>query len=54
MEFQNEVLAHQLRKEDEILQRSQLQLEEKIAEYNGLTRQLQSALEEGKRMVLMI
>ncbi|KFO87940.1 Outer dense fiber protein 2-like, partial [Buceros rhinoceros silvestris] len=51
MEFQNEVLAHQLRKEDEILQCSQLQLEEKIAEYNGLTRQLQSALEEGKRMV---
>ncbi|NWR63277.1 ODF2L protein, partial [Bucorvus abyssinicus] len=51
MEFQNEELAYQLRKEDESLQCSQLQLEEKIAEYNGLTRQLQSALEEGRKMV---
>ncbi|NXT58393.1 ODF2L protein, partial [Pluvianellus socialis] len=51
MEFQNEELACQLRKEDENLQRSKLQLEEKIVEYNGLTRQLQSALEEGRKMV---
>ncbi|XP_074732533.1 protein BCAP isoform X3 [Strix uralensis] len=51
MEFQNEELACQLRKEDERLQCSKLQLEEKIAEYNGLTRQLESALEEGRKMV---
>ncbi|NXU10233.1 ODF2L protein, partial [Pardalotus punctatus] len=51
MEFQNEVLTCQLRKEDESLQCSKLQLEEKIAEYNALTRQLESALEEGRKMV---
>ncbi|NXS66586.1 ODF2L protein, partial [Pandion haliaetus] len=51
MEFQNEELACQLKKEDESLQCSKLQLEEKTAEYNGLTRQLESALEEGRKMV---
>ncbi|NWV84774.1 ODF2L protein, partial [Dasyornis broadbenti] len=51
MEFQNEKLACQLRKEDESHQCSKLQLEEKIAEYNALTRQLESALEEGRKMV---
>ncbi|NXE21629.1 ODF2L protein, partial [Ardeotis kori] len=51
MEFQNEELACHLKKEDESLQCSKLQLEEKIAEYNGLTRQLESALEEGRKMV---
>uniref|UniRef100_A0A8C3K4D8 Outer dense fiber of sperm tails 2 like n=1 Tax=Calidris pygmaea TaxID=425635 RepID=A0A8C3K4D8_9CHAR len=51
MEFQNEELACQLKKEDENLQCSKLQLEEKIAEYNGLTRQLESALEEGRKMI---
>ncbi|XP_051481513.1 protein BCAP isoform X2 [Apus apus] len=51
MEFQNEELACQLKKEDERLQSSTLQLEEKIAEYNGLTRQLESALKEGRKMV---
>ncbi|NXG57953.1 ODF2L protein, partial [Hemiprocne comata] len=51
MEFQNEELACQLKKEDERLQCIKLQLEEKIAEYNGLTRQLESALEEGRKMV---
>ncbi|KGL93080.1 Outer dense fiber protein 2-like, partial [Charadrius vociferus] len=51
MEFQNEELACRLKKEDESLQCSKLQLEEKITEYNGLTRQLESALEEGKKMV---
>ncbi|NWH32285.1 ODF2L protein, partial [Chloropsis hardwickii] len=51
MEYQNEELAYQLRKEDESLQSSKLQLENKIAEYNTLTRQLESALEEGKKMV---
>ncbi|KAM6327580.1 protein BCAP [Podargus strigoides] len=51
MEFQNEELACQLRKEDQSLQCSKLQLEEKIAEYNGLTRQLESAMEEGRKMV---
>ncbi|PKU48329.1 hypothetical protein llap_1329 [Limosa lapponica baueri] len=50
MEFQNEELACQLKKEDENLQCSKLQLEEKITEYNGLTRQLESALEEGRKM----
>ncbi|KFQ67397.1 Outer dense fiber protein 2-like, partial [Phaethon lepturus] len=51
MEFQNEELACRLKKEDESLQCSKLQLEEKIAEYNGLTRQLESAMEEGRKMV---
>ncbi|XP_023787913.1 outer dense fiber protein 2-like isoform X5 [Cyanistes caeruleus] len=51
MEYQNEELAYQLRKEDENLQSSKLQLEEKTAEYNALTRQLESALEEGRKMV---
>ncbi|NWT86448.1 ODF2L protein, partial [Lanius ludovicianus] len=51
MEFQNEGLACQLRKEDETLLCSKLQLEEKIAEYNALARQLESALEEGRKMV---
>ncbi|NXM44622.1 ODF2L protein, partial [Gymnorhina tibicen] len=51
MEFQNEGLACQLRREDESLQSSKFQLEEKIAEYNTLTRQLESALEEGRKMV---
>ncbi|NWX42559.1 ODF2L protein, partial [Steatornis caripensis] len=51
MEFENEELACQLKKEDESLQCSELQLEEKIAECNRLTRQLESAMEEGRRMV---
>ncbi|NXP87759.1 ODF2L protein, partial [Passerina amoena] len=51
VEYQNEELAYQLRKEDESLQSSKLQLEGKIAEYNALTRQLESALEEGRKMV---
>ncbi|KAM7014269.1 protein BCAP [Passerculus sandwichensis] len=51
VEYQNEELAYQLRKEDENLQSSKLQLEEKTAEYNALTRQLESALEEGRKMV---
>ncbi|NXL75442.1 ODF2L protein, partial [Leptocoma aspasia] len=50
-EYQNKELAYQLRKEDECLQSSKLQLEEKIAEYNALTRQLESALEEGRKKV---
>ncbi|NXR60310.1 ODF2L protein, partial [Rhadina sibilatrix] len=52
VEYQNKELAYQLRKEDESLQSSKLQLEEKIAEYNALTRQLESALEEGRKMVV--
>ncbi|NXS83503.1 ODF2L protein, partial [Erpornis zantholeuca] len=51
VEFQNQGLACQLRKEDECLLCSELQLEEKIAEYNALTKQLESALEEGRKMV---
>lgn len=54
MELQNEELACQLKKEDDSLQCSKLQLEEKTAEYKGLARQLESALEEGKKMVSMI
>ncbi|NXD18981.1 ODF2L protein, partial [Spelaeornis formosus] len=51
MEYQNGELAYQLRKEDKNLQSSKLQLEEKITEYNALTRLLESALEEGRKMV---
>ncbi|NWW90583.1 ODF2L protein, partial [Rhynochetos jubatus] len=51
MTFENEELACQLKKEDSSLRCSKLQLEEKIAEYNGLTRQLECAIEEGRKMV---
>ncbi|NWR30549.1 ODF2L protein, partial [Tachuris rubrigastra] len=51
MEFQNEELACHLRTQDQSLQCSKLKLEEKIAEYNALTRQLESALEKGRKMV---
>ncbi|NXM79055.1 ODF2L protein, partial [Serilophus lunatus] len=51
MEFQNEELACQLRKEDESLQCSKLKVEEKILEEKALTRQLESALEKGTKMV---
>nr|XP_013816858.1 PREDICTED: outer dense fiber protein 2-like isoform X2 [Apteryx mantelli mantelli] len=51
MEFQNEEFANQLTKQDESLQCSKLQLKEKIAECDGLARQLESALEEGRKMV---
>ncbi|NWX94856.1 ODF2L protein, partial [Nothoprocta ornata] len=51
MENQNEELANQLTKQDESLQCSKLQLKEKIAECDGLARQLESALEEGRKMV---
>lgn len=54
MEFQNEELAYLIRKEDESLQCSKLQLEEKIEEYNSLTKQLESAWKEGRKMVLMV
>ncbi|NXM04850.1 ODF2L protein, partial [Tyrannus savana] len=51
MECQNEKLACQLRAQDQSLQYSKLKLEGKIAEYNALTRQLESALEQGRKMV---
>ncbi|XP_052521874.1 protein BCAP isoform X1 [Tympanuchus pallidicinctus] len=51
MEFQNEELAYLIRKEDESLQCNKLQLEEKIAEYNSLSKQLESAWKEGRKMV---
>ncbi|XP_032302191.1 protein BCAP isoform X2 [Coturnix japonica] len=51
MEFQNEELAYLIKKEDESLQCSKLQLEAKTAEYNSLTKQLESALEDGRKMV---
>ncbi|NWV60335.1 ODF2L protein, partial [Malurus elegans] len=54
MEFQNEELACQLKKGDESLQCSKLQLEEKIAEYNSLARQLEFALEDGRKTVAEI
>ncbi|NXG28556.1 ODF2L protein, partial [Dromaius novaehollandiae] len=51
MECQNEELANQLAKQDESLQCSKLQLKEKIAVCDGLARQLEAALEEGRKMV---
>ncbi|XP_062437611.1 protein BCAP [Rhea pennata] len=51
MEFQNEEFANQLAKQDESLQCSKLQLTEKTAECDGLARQLESALEDGRKMV---
>ncbi|XP_065265714.1 protein BCAP isoform X2 [Emys orbicularis] len=49
MEVQNEELAHQLANQEESLQHSELQLKEKLAEYDALARQLESALEEGRK-----
>ncbi|KAH1166025.1 protein BCAP isoform X11 [Mauremys mutica] len=49
MEVQNEELAHQLANQEESLQRSELQLKEKLAEYDALARQLEAALEEGRK-----
>ncbi|NXG08408.1 ODF2L protein, partial [Sakesphorus luctuosus] len=51
MEFQNEELACQLKTQDMSLQCHKLKLEEKVSEYNALTRQLEYALEEGRKMV---
>ncbi|XP_050818114.1 protein BCAP isoform X3 [Gopherus flavomarginatus] len=49
MEVQNEELAHQLANQEERLQHSELQLKEKLAEYDALARQLEAALEEGRK-----
>ncbi|CAM4711699.1 unnamed protein product [Lepidochelys kempii] len=49
MEVQNEELAHQLANQEESLQQSELQLKEKLAEYDALARQLEAALEEGRK-----
>ncbi|XP_074818347.1 protein BCAP isoform X3 [Natator depressus] len=49
MEVQNEELAHQLTNQEESLQQSELQLKEKLAEYDALARQLEAALEEGRK-----
>ncbi|XP_039341384.1 protein BCAP isoform X4 [Mauremys reevesii] len=49
MEVQNEELAHQLANQEESLQHSELQLKEKLAEYDALARQLEAALEEGRK-----
>ncbi|XP_059584004.1 protein BCAP isoform X2 [Alligator mississippiensis] len=51
MELQNEVLAHQLANQEKSLQHNELQLKEKFTEYGALTRQLEAALEEGRKMV---
>nr|XP_048717360.1 protein BCAP isoform X8 [Caretta caretta] len=49
MEVQNEELTHQLANQEESLQQSELQLKEKLAEYDALARQLEAALEEGRK-----
>uniref|UniRef100_A0A8C0GBS4 Outer dense fiber of sperm tails 2 like n=1 Tax=Chelonoidis abingdonii TaxID=106734 RepID=A0A8C0GBS4_CHEAB len=49
MEVQNEELVHQLANQEESLQHSELQLKEKLAEYDALARQLEAALEEGRK-----
>ncbi|KAM9129927.1 protein BCAP isoform 2-T2 [Pangshura tecta] len=49
MEVQNEELAHQLANQEESLQHNELQLKEKLAEYDALARQLEAALEEGRK-----
>ncbi|XP_038270483.1 protein BCAP isoform X2 [Dermochelys coriacea] len=49
MEVQNEELAHQLANQEESLQQSELQLKEKLTEYDALARQLEAALEEGRK-----
>ncbi|XP_067394633.1 protein BCAP isoform X3 [Emydura macquarii macquarii] len=49
MDIQNEELASQLENQEENLQLSKLQLKEKLAEYDALARQLEAALEEGRK-----
>nr|XP_006120321.1 outer dense fiber protein 2-like isoform X3 [Pelodiscus sinensis] len=49
MDVQNQELAHQLANQEESLQHTELQLKEKLAEYDALARQLEAALEEGRK-----
>ncbi|NXA31606.1 ODF2L protein, partial [Eudromia elegans] len=51
MEYENAELASQLPKQDESLQRTRLQLNEKTAECDGVARLLESALEDGRKML---
>lgn len=51
MELQNKGLEIQLVSQEENLQKTELQFKQKIASYNALTRQLEAALEDGRKRV---
>ncbi|XP_077189233.1 protein BCAP isoform X5 [Paroedura picta] len=49
MELQNKGLENQLVIQEENLQKTELQFKQKLASYNALTRQLEAALEDGRK-----
>ncbi|XP_060088123.1 protein BCAP isoform X2 [Heteronotia binoei] len=51
MESQNKGLENQLANQEENLQKMELQFKQKLASYNALTRQLEAALEDGRKRV---
>lgn len=51
MELQNKGLENQLVNQEENLQKTELQFGQKLASYNALTRQLEAALEDGRKRV---
>lgn len=53
MDAENKELEKKLADQEEYLKRSDLELKEKAAEYTVLSRQLEAALEEGRRKVQM-
>lgn len=53
MDAENKELEKKLADQEEYLKRSDLELREKAAEYAVLSRQLETALEEGRQKVQM-
>ncbi|KAL8178364.1 UNVERIFIED_CONTAM: hypothetical protein K2H54_043569, partial [Gekko kuhli] len=49
MELQNKGLENQLVNQEENLQKTELQFKQKLASYSALTRQLEAALEDGRK-----
>ncbi|XP_015272215.1 PREDICTED: outer dense fiber protein 2-like isoform X1 [Gekko japonicus] len=49
MELQNKGLENQLANQEENLQKTELQFKQKLASYSALTRQLEAALEDGRK-----
>ncbi|XP_061489538.1 protein BCAP isoform X7 [Rhineura floridana] len=49
MELQNKKLENQLANQEACLQKTELQFQQKLADYDALTRQLEAALEDGSK-----
>lgn len=54
MELENQELENQLSGHEEDLQKTELQFKQKVANYDALTRQLEVALEDGRRKVIFL